>query len=194
MRASRCAEAVDELESARDASAETNAVVGAGDVIVHRLRNGNDPETFFVKPHPVTERVVSTDGDEHVDAEPGEILQDFRCKVVFIRREFVFEVSGDIGFADSSWIRAGGMKERAAGATRTINDLFVKEEEIIGVVEILIANHVNEAGPAVPNADDVEAFAKRAERNTTDGGVETGNVAPPLRKAVTTFFVLTVAM
>ena len=85
------------------------------------------------------------------------------------------------------------MKERAAGAASTINDFFVKEEEIIGVVEILIANHVDEAGPAVANADDVEAFAKRAERNTTDGGVETGNVAASRENADDTFLGLDVS-
>jgi len=43
------AEAVDHLNGARDAGAEADAVVGAGDVVVHGLGNADDFEAFLVE-------------------------------------------------------------------------------------------------------------------------------------------------
>src|SRR5712692_12055676 len=62
--AGRGAETVDHLNGARDAGAEADAVVSAGDVIVHGLGNADDFEPFFVETNTVAERVVAANGDE----------------------------------------------------------------------------------------------------------------------------------
>src|SRR5216683_192835 len=69
------------------------------------------------------------------------------------------------------------MEKGATGAASAIDDFLVKEEEVVGVVEILFADHINEASPAVANADDLIAFAQCAESDAADGGIETGNIA-----------------
>src|SRR5712692_9302416 len=170
-------EAIDHLNGAGDAGAEADAVVGAGDVVVHGLGNADDFEAFFVEANAIAERVVAADGDESIDAKPGEILEDFGSEVVLLGGEFVLEMRGDAGFADAARIGAGRMEKGAAGAAGAIDDLFVEKEEIVGIVVILFANHVDEAGPAVANADDLVTFADGAESDATNGGVETGNVA-----------------
>jgi hypothetical protein len=73
------AEAVDHLNRARDAGAETDAVVGARYVVVHSFGDADNLEPFFVEANTVAERVIAADGDERVDTEPGKIVEDFRC-------------------------------------------------------------------------------------------------------------------
>ena len=177
MRAGGSAEAVDHLNGARDAGAEADAVVGAGDVVVHRFRNADNFEAFLVETNAVAEGVVATDGDKGINAEPGEILEDFGSEVVLLGGESLPEMSGDAGLAHAAGIGAGRMEKGAAGAAGAIDDLFVEKVEVVGVVVILLADHVHEAGPAVANADDLVAFANGAKSDAADGGIETGNIA-----------------
>src|SRR5215472_14148442 len=101
---------------------------------------------------------------------------------------------GDARFANACRIRARGMKKGAAGASRTIDGFFVEQKEIVGVVVVLLADHIHQAGPAVTNADDLIAFAQSAQSNGADGGVEAGTSPPPVRMPMTPFLVLTFAM
>src|SRR2546426_4043566 len=149
------AKAVDHLDGAGDAGAEADAVVGAGDVVVHGLGNADDLEAFFVKADAIAQRVVTADGDESVDAEPGEVLEDFRGEIVFLGSEFVLKMRRNAGLGDAARIGAGRMEKSAAGAAGAIDGLFVEEEEIVGVVIILLADHIDESGPAMANADDL---------------------------------------
>src|SRR5216683_1996722 len=181
------AEAVDHLNGARDAGAEADTVVGAGDVVVHRFRDADDFEAFLVEANAVAEGVIATDGNERVDAEPSEIREDFGSEVVLLRGEFVFEMSRDAGLADTAGIGAGRMEKGTAGAAGAIDDFFVEKRKIIGVVVILLADHIHEASPAVANADDLVAFADGAKSDATNGGVETGNVAASGEDADDTF-------
>ncbi len=80
------------------------------------------------------------------------------------------------------------MEKSAAGAAGAIDDLFVQEEEIIGVVVVLVADHVHEPGPAVANANDLVAFADSAKSNGADGGIEAGNVTASGKDADNAFF------
>src|SRR6266852_6443320 len=171
------AEAVDHLNGARDAGAEADAVVGAGDVVVHRFRDADNFETLLVQANSIAERVIAADGDERINAEPGEILEDFGSEVVFLGGELVLEMRRDAGLGHPAGIGTGRMEKGAAGAAGAINGLFVEKEEVVGVVVILRADHVHEAGPAVANADDLVAFANGAKSDAADGGIETGNIA-----------------
>src|SRR2546425_7054152 len=69
------------------------------------------------------------------------------------------------------------MKKGAPCAAGAINDLFVEKEEIVGIVVILFADHVDESGPTVTNANHLITFAERAKCDAADGWIETGNVA-----------------
>src|SRR5260370_36405981 len=83
---------------------------------------------------------------------------------------------GDAGLGDAAGIGAGRMEKSAAGAAGTIDGLFVQEKGIVGIVVILLADHIHEAGPAVANADDLIAFANGAKGDAADGRIQTGNV------------------
>src|SRR6267143_6861162 len=69
------------------------------------------------------------------------------------------------------------MEKSAAGAACAIDDLFIEEKKVVRVVVILLAHHVDQAGPAMANADDLIAFADGAKSDAANGGVETGNIA-----------------
>jgi len=182
------AQAIDHLNRARDAGAEADAVIRAGDVVVHSLGNADDFEAFFVETNTVTERVIAANWDQCVDAQPSEVLQNFGCEVILLSGKPVLEMSGDVSLGDAAGIRAGGMEKGATGTAGAVDDFLVEEKEIVGVVEILLTDHIHEAGPAVANADDLVALADGAERDAANGGVETGNVTPSSQDTDNAFF------
>src|SRR2546430_12464172 len=73
VRASRCSQIVGQLNGARHASAEPDAVIGTGYVVVHRFGNRYNLEAFLMKPHAVTECVIAADWHHVIDAEPFQI-------------------------------------------------------------------------------------------------------------------------
>src|SRR5437016_13446378 len=177
MRTGGSAEAVDHLNGARNAGAEADAVGRARHIVFHGLGNADHLEAFLVQTDTIAQRVVTADGDESINAKPSEILKDFRSEVVFFGGEFIFEMRGDGRLGHAARIGAGRMQKSAAGATRAVDDLFVEKEEIVGVVVVLLADHIHETGPAMANADDLIALAQGAQSDAADGGVETRNVA-----------------
>src|SRR5690349_12742110 len=174
--ASGSTEAVDHLNGTGNAGAEADAVVGAGDVIVHSLRNADDLEALFVEANAVAQSIVATDGNESVNAKPGEILQDFRSEVVFLCCELILEMRGDIGLSDAAGIGARGMEKGTTGAAGAIDDFFVEKKKIVGVVVVLFSDHVDETGPAVANADNLITFPNGARSDATNSWIEAGNI------------------
>ena len=143
MRASRGAEAVNKLQSARDAGTEADAVVRAGDVVVHGLGNGDDLETFFVKADAVAKRVITANGDERVNAEPCQIFEDFGGEVIFLEVEGIFQMGGHARLADAARIRARGVEESTTGARGAVDDFLGENQEIVGIVVIFFADHID---------------------------------------------------
>ena len=109
-----------ELDGARNAGAESNAVVGAVDVVVHGLRNGDDVHTLVVQPFPVTEGVVASNRDQHVDPDVLEILEHILGDVVDL-----LVVAGEMLGHASAWQvtrpRPGSVEEGAAGSSGAIH-------------------------------------------------------------------------
>src|SRR6202050_959826 len=93
----------------------------------------------------------------------------------------------NVGLADAAGIGARRMQEASAGAPGAIDEFFVENHKIVGVVVVLLADHVNEAGPAVTDADDLIAFANGAKRDAADRGIEPGNVTTAGEYADDTF-------
>ena len=107
------------LDGAGDAGGEADAVVGARDVVVHRLGDGDDRHPLVVQAHAVGQRVVAADRDQVVDAEQLEVLEHLGREVVRRRRRSVRAGGG--GTLRARHVRgpgAGGVQEGAAGAAR----------------------------------------------------------------------------
>src|SRR5207247_2673653 len=69
------------------------------------------------------------------------------------------------------------VEERAAGAAGTIDDRLGERENLLAVVSALVPRVVDQAAPAMTNADDLVAVAEGANRDGADGGIETGDIA-----------------
>ena len=73
--------------------------------------------------------------------------------------------------------RPRGMQERAAGASRSIHIRFRQLLDVAGVVRAVVRHVVDQTGPPAANPNDPVSFAKRADRDRPDGGVEPRYVA-----------------
>src|SRR5580704_5470770 len=93
-----------------------------------------------------------------------------------------------IRFADAAGIRARRVEKSAAGASCALNHFLRENEEIVGIVVVLFADHVDEAGPTMAEADDLVAFMKRTNRDAADCGIEAGNIAASSKNADDTLF------
>src|SRR5213079_1501004 len=67
---------VDRFRGNIDGRIKAECLVGAGDIVVDGLRHANDGDAAFVNSRRDTERVVATDGNQHIDAEPLQIVGD----------------------------------------------------------------------------------------------------------------------
>src|SRR6266487_1528584 len=108
---------------------------------------------------------------------PSQVLEDLGSEVILLSGEFFLEMRGNAGPADAARIGSRRMEKGAAGAAGAIDDFFVEREEIVGVIVVLFADHIDEAGPAMANADDLIAFANGTKSDAADGGIETRNIA-----------------
>ena len=72
-----------QLNGAGNAGAESDAVIGTGDVVVHGLGNGHHVDAFLVK-HAVAERVIAA-WDHIVHAKPFD-FEDFGSESFSRRR------------------------------------------------------------------------------------------------------------
>jgi len=118
----------------------------------------------------VAQSVIAADGDEVINAEPGEIFQDFGVRSFLSASWAFFKMSGDAGLADAARIGARGVEKSTAGTPGAIDDFFRERQEIVAVVVVLVANHFDQASPSVANADDFETFTERAKSNGADSG------------------------
>ena len=177
MRAGGSAQIVCQLNGARDAGAEADAIVGAGNVIVHGFGNGHDFETFLMQANAVTERVIAADRHHVIDAEPFKILQDFGSEIVFLGVVLAFEMFGHVGFVRAAGVGARGMQKRSAGASGAIDDVFGEDLEVFRIVVGFVAHDVDQAAPSVAEANDLIAFTERAEGDSANRGIESGDIA-----------------
>ena len=176
MRSSGRAQAVRQLDGACHARAEADAVVGAVHVVVHRLRYADHVDPFVVEAPAVTERIVSTDRNEHVDADVLEIRQHILCDVVD-RLVVATEVLRHALARQVTRSGARRMKEGAARAPGAIDDGFGEDLDVLAVVGFRVADVVDEPRPTAPDADDAVSLAEGANGDRADRRIETGHIA-----------------
>ena len=172
------AEVVDELHAARDRGREADAVIGAVDVVVHRLRDRDHGHALVVHPQPVRERVVAADRDQHVDPDRldhaqgvvGEVERPFAVDAVREVRRHVLR-------PDAARVRARGVEERAAGAVDRAHRVLLERQEVPrlrgGVVRIVL----EQRRPAAAEPDHLVPLVRDAVDDGLDARVEARHVA-----------------
>ena len=124
MRAGNRTQVVDQGDRAGHAGAEADAVIRPRHIIIHRFRDGDDPETFLVKPHAITECVIPADGNEGINAKKIQVLEDFRRQVVALFIISISQMQRNILQLNPGGIRTRCMQEGAAGPTGLVDDIF----------------------------------------------------------------------
>ena len=153
-------QAVGHGNGACHAGAEADTVVGAGNIVVHRLGNGYHLHAFLIKAYAVAQRVIPANRDEVVDAKPIQILENFCGQIVALVVVSGLQVSGDAGFLHLAGIGARGMQERTAGAARAIDQVFRQCLKIFTVVIVLFADSIDQPSPSPADTDDFAALAQ----------------------------------
>src|SRR5205807_4794046 len=91
---------LDGIAGAGDRGREADAVLGVADVVVHRLRDGDDLDAEFVELGRITERVVAADGDQVFDAEARKVGQHLASEVPRLGRHAALGTHGDWNISD----------------------------------------------------------------------------------------------
>src|SRR5205807_9128661 len=163
VRARRRAQPVRQLDRARHAGTEADAVVGAVDVVVHRLGYGDDVHTYVVQTLAVAEHVVTPERDQHVHTDVLEVLEHVLGDVVDR-----LLIAGDMRRHPPPRQVAGPharrMEERAAGAPGPVDDGFRERLDVLAVVGFRVARIVHEPRPAASDTYDLVAVAQRENR------------------------------
>ena len=183
MRTGRRPQRVRQLDGARHARPEADAVVRAGHVVVHRLGNGNDLDPFLVEPVAVAERIVPADRNQVVQPQEFDVLEDVWRDVVDVIGVAVGQMRRNHGLGQVARAGAGRMQERASGPSRTVHHLLGQDLVALRVVGIRLRNDVHQTGPTAADPDHAVPFAHGADGHGADGGIEAGDVAAARKDA-----------
>ena len=132
----------------------------------------------------VAQRVVPADGDERIDAQVLQVVQDVRREVaralvvrLGVQVLRVAEEIRDVLGADVARFGAAGVEKRAAGAVHRPDALLVERDQVPVETLRIVRVELQEPAPAAPNADNFVAFFDGAVHDGFDAGVEAGDVA-----------------
>jgi hypothetical protein len=167
------------LDRPGDAGREADAVVGPGDVVVHRLRERDDLEALLVEADAVRERVVPSDRDQDVDTELPDVREDLGGEVVHLVRVAVAEMLGDVRPRNVRGAGPGGVEERPSGPADLVDDLLGELHDAVAVGPPRDPVQLDQAGPAPADAEDPVAVPERPDRDRPDGRVQAGHVSSP---------------
>ena len=177
MRAGRGSQAVGHLDDAGHAGAEADAVVGAGNVVVHGLRDGDHFYAFLKQAHAVAQRVIAADGNQVIDSQPVQVLQHLGSQIISVVAVGLLQVRRNIAPAHSAGIGSRGVKKCAAGAAGAIDQFFREMLVVVAVVVVFVADHVDQACPSAPQPNDFVALAQRPDGDRADRRIQSRHVA-----------------
>ena len=63
---------------------ETDAVICAGHIVIHGLRNPYTANTFLVQAQTVAEGIITSDGYQVFDSEILQVFYDFNRQIIYI--------------------------------------------------------------------------------------------------------------
>jgi hypothetical protein len=176
------AELVDEADAAGDGGGETDTVVGAEDVVVHRLGDADDGEAFAMDAGRVSQGVLTADGHQDIYLEVFQHPQDVGGEVhipVFVHRELLrVQKRGRFIRRHPAGIGAGRVEKRATGPVNGADDTFVQRDHVLRLRGRVIGVIVQQSGPSPADADDLMAFIHGPIDQSLDAGIQSRDVAP----------------
>jgi hypothetical protein len=158
----RGAERVDRLDRAADRGREADAIIGAVDVIIHRLGNGDDGDALLGEVGGKAKRAVAAERHHRVDAEPVERREDAGSLVPGLQRPRV---------------GAGGVEHRAAHPVEAAHALARQRQAVGGDGRRVVWIDGEHALPAAAEPGHLPTEIVGGKGDRPDAGVEAGHVA-----------------
>ena len=181
MRADGSPEVGDGVDGTGDGRGKTDAVIGAEDVVIHRLGDGDGAEAFLVQPAGEGQRIVAADGDDRFQSEriqhPQDVLGAIDRSLVGVHPVFGADVFGHVGRFDVGWIGARGVQERSAGAVDGAHGFRRQGEGIFRNGFRIFGVDPQDAHPAAAQPDHLDIVLLGAGDHRPDGHIQPGNVA-----------------
>ncbi len=174
---------MDELHAAGDGRAEANAVVRAVNVVVHCLGDGDDGEAFHVQALAVGERVITANGDQHVNAKELEVFEHMRREITHggilqlglgVLR--ILQEIRHIGRLDLAGIGAAGVEKGAARAVNCARILYIERHDVLADGFGIVAVEVEQAAPPATNANHLMSLVGGATHRRFNAGVQSRDV------------------
>jgi hypothetical protein len=156
------AQRVDRFDRTADGGREADAIIGAENVVVHRLGHRDHRHALRGEMGGEAQGAVAAERDHRVDAEP---LQHFE------------HVTRRVGAAGGARVGAGGVKDGPAHAVQPANPLAAELQRVgvnCGVIPRVDREH---AFPAAAEADHLPVQIVGGEGDGADAGVEARHVA-----------------
>ena len=174
--------AIDEFLRPGDGRREPDAVLGPGRVVVHRLGDRDQREPLRREDPRERQRVVAADGDEGVDAQLLEVLEDDGREVEAILADLHgvharrFEPRRERPPGHLRGVRPGRVEDRPA---RPVDRPRVRPIEVAEVfrIERRAGHDVGQALPAATDADDLGPELRGPVGGALDDRIEAGDVA-----------------
>src|SRR6266404_6348703 len=186
MRADSSTLPLDGIAGAGDRGREADAVFGVSDVVVHCLRDSDDPDAELVELGRVAERVVAADGDQVFDAEPRKVRQHLLGEVPRLGRKAALGTQGDWNIVADEMIGqllyfgridAARVQHGAAAPVDSASVFTVQRVNVVRPAVRVLKVQVRERLPTAAQTDDLDAVLTAAVSHALDDCVEAGNVA-----------------
>src|SRR5882724_1745472 len=177
---------LDGIAGAGDRGREADAVLGVADVVVHRLRDGDDLDAEVVELGRITERVVAADGDQVFDAEPRKVGQHLAGEVPRLSRAAAPGTRGNWDIVADEMtgqplyfgrIDAARVQHGAAAPVDGASVFTVQRHEVVRPAGRVLEVQVREGLPPTAETDDLDVVLTAAISHALDDRVEAGDVA-----------------
>ena len=181
MRAGRAAQVGDHVHRAADGGGEADAVVGAEDVVVHRLRDPDDRDSLLGQALGEGERVVAADRDQRLEMQPLDRADRLRRQVheprLVRRRRRGEQVRGDLARRHGGGVGARGVEDRPAGAVDRARAALGQPHRPLRLRLGAVRPGVQQRRPAAPQPPHFPARVLEDPGQRLDRHVEAGDVA-----------------
>ena len=167
---------MDKINTPGHSGGKTNTIVGAVNIVVHGFGNSHRRETFFVETLPVTEGVISANGNQYINAQVLQVAEDMRGKIVeFVLFCLPFKEFRYVLLFGVLWICSRGGEMGASGTIYGANpcsvqfyNIFLSTLGVVGVeleppFDDLHALSIGGGGPRLP-AESRVALMRNLER------------------------------
>src|SRR5258708_6595552 len=174
------------MAGAGDRGREADAVFGVANVVVHRLRDGDDLEAEFVELGRIPERVIAADSDQVFDAEPREVCQHLAGEVRRLGRDAALGTQGNWKvLADEmigqllyfGRIGAARVQHSAAAPVDGARVFTIQRHEVVRPAGRVLEVQVCEGLPTPAETDGLDVVLTAAISHALDDCVEAGDVA-----------------